>query len=1690
MSSRSKLFRHFFRCGFPLFILAAAWPSHGATYYVTVGGDDTRAGTSADTSFATVAHALDVAQDGDIVSIAEGTYSANASLSITKAVTVQGAGMDKTILTTPQSKDERNGYRTVYINHKDALLEGVTISGGRSPSAYYTPGQGVFIDTAGGTVSRCRITENYTADYSAFYTKGAVAIYSSNGRLLNSIVDHNWGARRQITSAGGIYLQGGGLVENCLVYANRAATGGGIFVANKGIIRNCTIFGNRADKVGGGIYWEGIASGNFVMENTILAGNQARNDDGTGTTGWAVAKVGNLPAIKGGISNCLFADSPVLGTNSISGDPAFVDIAQADFSLFPGSPAIDAGVAYEGMAETDLRGKARVQNGTVDIGCHEFDASVPACGVTATPSAFFEGGEVALAPVLRGIEESEGLTYQWTLRSEQGNEAAFTGKNPSGTLAKAGWYDVTLTVGDATGTLATHTRPRYVHVAARTNYVAPAGVSTPAYPWDTEATAANDLQEVVAETIEGSTVLIAAGEYKLPDEIFLDYPVSLIGAGIDKTVLTVASPNQATRLLWLNHPDAVVQDMTLKKGCHGGIYDDPGNGVLIGKHGGVLRHCRVTECVSRSGVYYHVGTVAILCDQGLVSRCVIDHNDIGWGGKGGGLYIEKGIAEDSLILDNWSENHGGGVFLKSGGTLRNCTVVGNSTKSNGGGLYVNYASLNAPVTLLNNIFADNKAPNDVGPGAPEWCLNNNNADYLALLHSNTTNCLFATSAATGVGARSGEPGFVNVATNDFSLLPGSQAIDNGVNYEGAAELDIRGAARVQNGTIDIGCYEFDVSQASCGLTAEPTVLFEGGELSFASVVYGLGDPDSLTYEWTLVNGQGVNYSLAGRTPSKKIDEAGWYDVTLTVRNGSGATATQTRPRYIHVAARTNHLASAGASVPAYPWKPPGTAANTLDDLLAEAIDGTVIRVGEGEYERLAETVLEDIKIIGAGFDKTVFYRGNGAARQRLFTLNHPDALLEGVTIRGSAHKGEDGENGYGDYGNGVWIGNHGGTLRACRVTECKTDGSFYHKGAVGVTGEKGLVTHCIIDHNTNENGSGGGLAVKNGLAENCLIFDNWSPNGGGLYMSDHGTVRNCTIVGNKTEEKGGAVFWDTDVQASLQNVIFAGNQAPNDAAGGSPNWYAPNAKKLQSMQDGMVNCLFAEGATAGTGACSGDPAFRDAPNNDFSLLAGSAAIDKGTNYENMAETDLEGAPRLQNEIIDIGCHEYDTSALSCGFSATPLSLFEGEEVALEATVYGASDADDIQYEWVLKSREGKTVTADGKSARRVIPDAGWYDVTLNVTDGATGIHMTLTRPAVVHVAAPVMYLAADHSTPAYPWDTEGTAANDISALVAEAIDGSVIHVGEGEFQVTNEVCLTCAVEISGKGMDKSVFVPASSAMTRRLFYLNHPDALLQGITVKGARHSGPYYDDGGGVLIAPLGGTVRQCRVTGCTGNTLFLHGSLAVVSEKGLISGCIVDSNTNKTTGGTTSAAGIFLRAGVAENCLVARNFILDGTGGLCLNGNGIARNCTVVGNISTGKGDSSCGAGVVIMNRTGDGGIVNCLFAGNTATMVNNRTAGWPEWYISKGEGNEIFRNCFFSDSAPVGQNAVTGDPLLVNPLAGDYALAKDSPARDKGLFEPWMTEAVDLDGRPRVDHKTDVDIGCYEVPFIPPGTLMLLR
>jgi parallel beta-helix repeat protein len=189
---------------------------------------------------------------------------------------------------------------------------------------------------AQSTLNFCTISSNSVSS-----TGGGVSSCTLNNCVVVGNVSTNYGGGA-ISST----------LNNCLVWANRSFTSGG--GAQQCNLNNCTVVGNMGENSNG---LAGIYSGS--AKNCVVYDNVGQNSYVTAMT------------------NCCTIPLPIgggNGPNNFTNPPLFVN-PNSDFHLQSNSPCINSGKNAYVVGATDLAGRPRIVNGTVDMGAYEFEGA-------------------------------------------------------------------------------------------------------------------------------------------------------------------------------------------------------------------------------------------------------------------------------------------------------------------------------------------------------------------------------------------------------------------------------------------------------------------------------------------------------------------------------------------------------------------------------------------------------------------------------------------------------------------------------------------------------------------------------------------------------------------------------------------------------------------------------------------------------------------------------------------------------------------------------------------------------------------------------------------------------------------------------------------------------------------------------------------------------------------------------------------------------------------------------------------------------------------------------------------------------------------------------------------------------------------------------------------------------------------
>jgi len=379
--------------------------STATNYFVNaMTGSDGNAGTSSGTAFKTITKALSVVANGDVISVAAGTYNKTLGetfpLSMVSGVTLSGsAGAATTIIDATG-----DGHRVLNCisNSSTTIVQGFTITGGyaidTSSFTNFSKGGGIYIEDGSPIIQNNIITRDTVRGYDFYqptggtqgggaYGGGLYLASSTTATIRNNVISHNIAL-----GGGGKDFRGGWSGDGT---SGGNSYGGGINSSSAGaaLIMNNTFYGNKSTGglggssnsqnagYGGNANAGAIdAGGSTLVKNNIFCNNSAVG----GTTGGGnngSAGTSNNGAIRsfvsGNLSNNLYynntattdADGATLGTNNISGsDPLFVSTTNYHFTS-TSSPAYHAGTPT-GAPSTDLDGTTR-SGTTPSIGAYE-----------------------------------------------------------------------------------------------------------------------------------------------------------------------------------------------------------------------------------------------------------------------------------------------------------------------------------------------------------------------------------------------------------------------------------------------------------------------------------------------------------------------------------------------------------------------------------------------------------------------------------------------------------------------------------------------------------------------------------------------------------------------------------------------------------------------------------------------------------------------------------------------------------------------------------------------------------------------------------------------------------------------------------------------------------------------------------------------------------------------------------------------------------------------------------------------------------------------------------------------------------------------------------------------------------------------------------------------------------------------
>ena len=492
--------------------------------------------------------------------------------------------------------------------------------------------------------------------------------------------------------------------------------------------------------------------------------------------------------------------------------------------------------------------------------------------------------------------------------------------------------------------------------ASATTYYVNAGNSAPVSPYTSWLTAATNIQDAVAQTANGDTVLVTNGVYAfggvtamggvLTNRIAISNAVTVESVnGPWATAIVgegMTNGNQAIRCAWLTNGASLV-GFTLTGGA-----------TALG-----------APVNSESG-----GAVWCASSNAYVQNCVIVSNTAGEYGAG----VYQGTLTSCLIRGNGNSSspQGGAVY---GAVLNNCTIVSN-----------NVYGVVLPPAMTNCIIYFNYLQND-------------NVSGTASSHCCTTPALAGTGNFTSAPL---------LFADGVHLANNSPCIGAGIYIGGGTDI----FGEMYSNPPSVGCAE----QTLAPVVTAPRITLTGNPVGFSVGNFAFTGTTPLSFSW-LENGQPLvdNGHFSGSQTSNlvatgvSLADAGNYQVAVSNAFGVVTSA---------VVTLTIHCVNAAGLNPTPPYTSWATAATDVQDAITASVAGDVVLVTNGLYNSGAES-MDGVSTNRVSINKGILVQSvNGATATTIqgawdqISTNGPgsircvwmtnNTILSGFTICGGA----------------------------------------------------------------------------------------------------------------------------------------------------------------------------------------------------------------------------------------------------------------------------------------------------------------------------------------------------------------------------------------------------------------------------------------------------------------------------------------------------------------------------------------------------------------------------------------------------------------------------------------------------------------------------------------------------------------
>ncbi|MGD0784185.1 MAG: right-handed parallel beta-helix repeat-containing protein [Sedimentisphaerales bacterium] len=583
----------------------------------------------------------------------------------------------------------------------------------------------------------------------------------------------------------------------------------------------------------------------------------------------------------------------------------------------------------------------------------------------------------------------------------------------------------------------------------------------------------------------------------------------------------------------------------------------------------------------------------------------------------GGAIHDNNSSPEIIYCDftgNTAGNDGGGIYngIKSNPVIENCDFTSNAATNGAGGGIKNDNS--SPV-LTNCSFINNSA------GWGGGIINGENSN------PGLTNCIFINNTASHDGGginnyNNSDPNIANCTFNNNSAGSVGGAI---CDYNTNPKINLcsfTGNTSISNG----GAIHNNISNPS--ITA---CIFNGNNSSYGGAILNCGASSPIIEDCNFISNAAINGGSGGGIANDNSNPM-LTDCTFS-NNSSGW----------------------GGGISNYQSSP------SLNN--CSFTSNTANSDGGGMYNNKSNPVIDDCNFVS----NVAIISGGG-----IYNSSICNTILQNCTFN---------ENQAGRYGGAMVNGSGNQTL-----TKCSFNGntSVLSGGAINNGNRDNTLTITSCNFSGNTAGTDGGAILNymsSPIIRNCNINSNHAHDGGAISCNTQCnlTIQNCTINNNSADEYGGGILCAYGSNSEFIGCTFSSNSA----------YHRGNCMYNLSSSPKVTNCILwdkggevwnddnsniaitysdVQGGLSGEGNINADPLFVDAdgPDNivgtqddNLRLRPGSPCLDAGVNTTTppLPPTDLDGKPRIQNGIVDMGAYEGPTQVFVIG--GAPVTIHEG-----------------------------------------------------------------------------------------------------------------------------------------------------------------------------------------------------------------------------------------------------------------------------------------------------------------------------------------------------------------------------------------------------------------------------------------------